>query len=438
MKLRKRALIFAAFILATLAMLPGSLSITNAQDGLTVPDAMPTAEASGYDLVNFLLLGSDTSNPQNSGRTDVLMIVSINRTTGTVSLLSIPRDLWVYIPGWGMQRINTAYPHGENTPGYDGGGRQLIEDTILYNLGIKIDYYARVDFNGFKTIVDSVGGVDVSVDCAIQDWRLREPGLDQTVEDNWVRYTLPIGVQHMDGDLALWYVRSRKSSSDFDRGRRQQDVMRALLRRVRDLGLLNQMTDIWPQVLETVQTDVSLDSMVSLVPLALSVDSSHIASYTFRPNTEVTFWTTPDGASVLLPQRDAIAQLVQQFLLPPTTSQLVREHSSIEIVNATGVTDLGQVASDRLATEGFVPQIVPGLAQYQDYTTIYDYTGQSKGSSLGDLQRVLRVSSDGVVVQPDPTRSFDFQVVLGGSYHSCTYAVLAPVPVDTPTPTPGA
>ena len=155
--------------------------------------------------------------------------------------------------------------------------------TIRYNLGIQIDHYARVDFSDFKNIVDALGGVEISVDCAIQDWRLKEPDLDQTVEENWQKFTLPVGVYQMDGDLALWYARSRKTSSDFDRGRRHQALLRALLARIRNLNLVSQLSDIWPQVMETVQTDVGLDEMIDLAPLALSLDPSRIASYTFRP-----------------------------------------------------------------------------------------------------------------------------------------------------------
>src|SRR5690606_2262066 len=139
----------------------------------------------------------DTTNPDNSGRTDVLTIVSVNRTAGTVSMLSIPRDLYVYIPDHQVARINTAFGWGETNLG-EGEGAQLLIDTIRYNLGLEIDYYARVDFNGFHQIVDDLGGVEVAVDCAIQDWRLREPGLDPTVEDNWEMFTLPVGVHLMD------------------------------------------------------------------------------------------------------------------------------------------------------------------------------------------------------------------------------------------------
>ncbi len=389
----------------------------------TQPDPMPLLDNAGYTIENFLLLGSDTTNPVNAGRTDVMVIVSVNRTAGTVSMLSIPRDLYVYIPGYRVYRINSAYGYGE----YDGtGGFKLLSETIRYNLGIEIDHYARVDFADFKNIVDALGGVEISVDCAIQDWRLKEPGLDQTVEENWQKFTLPVGVYQMDGDLALWYARSRKTSSDFDRGRRHQALLRALLARIRSLNLMSQLSDIWPQVSDTVQTDIGLDDMINLAPLALSLDSTRIASYTFRPNIETKSWRSPEGSDVLVPVREAIRTLEQQMIEPPTEHQLVRENSRVEIVNATGNASLGQVAADRLAWEGFAPHISEESPVYQAHTTIYDFSGQNKGSSLSALEAALRVDSSHVVVSPDPNRSVDFRVVLGGSYSSCTYNVALP------------
>jgi LCP family protein required for cell wall assembly len=396
----------------------------------SIPEPMPLLDKEGYDIVNFLLLGADTTNSNNSGRTDVLTIVSINRSAGTVSMLSLPRDLYVYIPGNRVQRINTAYGWGEQNVG-EGSGPQLLMDTIRYNLGIEIDYYARVDFDGFRQIIDDLGGVDVSVDCAIEDWRLIEPELDPTVEENWEIFTLPVGVHQMDGDLALWYARSRRTSSDFDRGRRHQALLRALWRRIRGLNLIDQISDVWPQVLETVETNISLDTMVSLAPLALSLDTSRIASYVFRPNIEVRFWSSPEGSSVLAPQRAAIAELLHQMIQPPTEHQLVQEGALVEVINASGVRGLDQVAADRLAWEGFVPTIGEPAPAARSYTVIYDYTGQTKGSSLGSLQAALRVGDEGVIIEPDPNRSVDFRVVIGGSYYSCTYAVQPPA---TPTP----
>jgi polyisoprenyl-teichoic acid--peptidoglycan teichoic acid transferase len=390
-----------------------------------IPEPMPMVDEGEYDIVNFLLLGSDTANSNNAGRTDVLLILSVNRTAGTVSMLSLPRDLYVYIPGYRVYRINAAYGYGENN-GYPGGGAQLLIDTIRYNLGLEIDHYARVDFNGFKQVIDDLGGVELSVDCAIQDWRLKEPTLDPQVEENWEMFTLPVGVHEMDGELALWYARSRRTSSDFDRGRRHQALIRALWHRIRGLNLLEQATDVWPQALEMVDTDITLEEMLSFVPLTASLDTSRIASYVFRPHVEVRSWLSPEGSSVQVPQRDAIAELERRMMQPPTENQLGREHARIEVVNASGIRSLGQVAAERLAWEGFVPQLSQETAPYRDYTVIYDYTGQSKGSSLGVLQQVLRVSPEGVIVEPNPNRQVDFRVVIGGSYYSCTHNVTPP------------
>ena len=103
------------------------------------------------------------------------------------------------------QRINTAYQHGISVD-YPGGGPGLLKDTILYNLGIRIDHTAMVEFDGFRQIVDTLGGVDVPVSCSYTDWRLIDPTFNPEVESNWNLYTTGPGLIHMDGDLALWYA----------------------------------------------------------------------------------------------------------------------------------------------------------------------------------------------------------------------------------------
>lgn len=392
----------------------------------TVPEAMIRIDEGGYDILNILLLGADTANSRNNGRTDALMVVSINRTVGTVSLLSIPRDLWVYVPGYGMDKINTAYATGENA---NAQGAALLRETIEYNLGLVIDYHARVDFSSFTRLIDDLGGIEVAVDCLIEDWRLKEPTLDPTLEDNWELFTLPIGVQHMNGDLALWYARSRRTTSDFDRGRRQQAIIRAIWSRVRALDMWEQLTDVYAQVTELVSTDLGAAEMISLASIASTMDTSRMASFTFRPNIEVTFGTSEDGQSILLPVRDAIIDLENQLMQPPTQSALAQEHARVEIINASGVNSFGQVAAERLAWEGFVPTVSDESAPYQQSTTIYDYTGQRKGSSLGVLQAALQVSSSNIVVEPDADRTVDFRVVIGNSLFACTHNAMPEDPL---------
>lgn len=406
-------------VVCCLVILSGvQVRVTVAQ---VIPAAVPLVDEGSYDIRNYLLLGSDTTNPQNSGRTDVLLIVSINRTAGTVAMLSLPRDLWVYVPGWQMQRINTAYAFGEQEE--DGGGPQKIIDTIRYNLGLQIDHYARVDFNEFKALIDMLGGIQLTVDCTIQDWRLIDPSFDPALEESWEMFTLPVGIHAMDGSLALWYARSRKTSSDFDRGRRQQALMRGIWHRVLDLGLLPQLADFWPQLTEMVETDIELQEMIDLVPLALTIDPGHMASYTLRQNLEVDNWVTQEGAAVLLPRPNSVAALMGRFLEPPTEHQLVQEQPQVEIVNATGIRGLDRVAADRLALEGFMPRLAEPSA-YQYATQLYDLSGQTKGSSLETLRAILRLTEADVVIQPEAERSVDFRIILGASYRSCTYNVI--------------
>jgi len=398
-----------------LESLAPSLVIT---DPDSVPPPMPIVDEGEYDIVHILLLGSDTANPLNAGRTDVMVILSVNRTANTVSMLSLPRDLYVYIPGERVYRLNSAYGFGEQR---DIGGAALLKQTIAYNLGLTIDHYARVDFSDFRAIVDALGGIDIAVDCTIEDWRLTTPDLDPTIEANWEMFTLPVGVHMMDGDLALWYARSRRTTSDFDRGRRHQALLRALWRRINDLGLTGQVAELWTQVVGAVETDMSLQDMISLLPVAAALDSAHIRSYTLRPNHEVRSWLSPEGSSVLLPERAALQRLEETMMQPPSQRQFVSESPRVLIVNASGFGALSRVAADRLAWEGFAPIIADESAPYQDRTTMTDYTGRTKGSSLSLLQRALRIDEGRTTLEPMAEREVDFRIVLGGQYSACTY-----------------
>ena len=228
------------------------------------------------------------------------MVIAILRPNeGQVSLISIPRDLWVSIPEWQNQRINTAYQHGISV-GYPGGGPGLLKDTILYNLGIRIDHTAMVDFSGFSQIVDTLGGVDVPVSCAYTDWRLIDPSYDPYNEDNWHLYTTGPGLIHMDGDLALWYARSRQKSSDFDRGRRQQEVLRSLFAQALQAGTLARIPELYNDLKSSVETDLGLGDLLQLAVYAPKMTSADIRSYYIRPPL-VNSWITDGGAYVLLP-----------------------------------------------------------------------------------------------------------------------------------------
>lgn len=425
----------ALFIMALiLGAIPAFGQELSADDTVTAtpsvpadPDSIPEPAAlvgqGDDDIVNFLLLGSDTSNPANVGRTDVILVVSVNRTAQTVAMLSIPRDLYVYIPGDRVYRINTAYSTGEHSESADGPG--LLMETLRYNLGLVIDYYARVDFSDFRQIIDDVGGVEIAVDCGIEDWRLISPELDPQDSASWEMFTLPIGVHQMDGDLALWYMRSRRTSSDLDRGRRQQVLMRALLTRLRELGLLEQITDVWPQVLEAVDTNVPLNVLLGLVPFALNLEPARISAYVFSVGREVQPWRSPEDSAVLAPDREVIAALLQQMMTPPTTSRLGGQAPSIEIVNASGVRTMGQIAAARLEWEGFRVYLLEN-EPYVAHSRLLDLVGASKESAIPALQASLNLDDDQIETEPSSERSADYRFTIGADYYPCTYPVVPP------------
>jgi LCP family protein required for cell wall assembly len=415
-----RALIIAIAVFSI--MLPAS---THAQGPSPndPPPPMPPVEAPG-DPVIILLMGADTSVQTNSGRTDVLMLAAIDTGAGTVSFLSIPRDLYVLLPDERMGRINTAYGIGALQEG--NTGPNALIDTIHYNLGISVDYWARVDFADFRQLIDDIGGVELVVDCAIQDWRLREPTLDPAVEDNWEQYTLPVGVHTMDGDLALWYARSRRTSSDFDRGRRQQALLQGIWQRIRQLGLDTQVADVWPQLLDLVDTNMPVEAVLDLLPVALALEPAQLAHFTLHNGQEVRSWQSPEGSSVLAPNREPLRETLEQFLTPPTSNQLRANPVRVEVVNATGIRDMDRVAAWRLAWEGIIPTIAAPAPRALGYTQLIDLSGQAKASPSELVMHALNLRPAALTIAPDPGRSSDFRLIVGQDYFPCTYNVLIP------------
>jgi len=391
-------------------------------------------------IQNILLLGADTSTSQMP-RTDVMIVVSINRRVGSVALWHVPRDLFVYIPGATVDRINLVYQIGARDGGPDGAF-QLLRETFLYNFGLPIDHYAMVNFTDFERIITLMGGLTISVDCALRDWRLIDPTLDPSQEENWELFTLPIGRRTLSPDMALWYVRSRQSTSDFDRGRRQMDVLRAMWQQARAEGLFEQLTTLGPELLEIVETDMSLADLTGYVPLALSLEPSQIARYSGSPGVEYRPFLTPDdGRMVQLPVRDELLRLLRDFLTPPTENRLSRAAVSVEIVDASYLyAGFADVAADRLAWAGYAPRVVEGETPVRrEGSVIYDYTGLSKGSPLEELLELLRMDETQVIRQPDPNRTVDYRVEIGERYNACVLAdnfQEAGVPGPAPTATP--
>ena len=383
---------------------------------------LPTIDASGsqvlnnrQETVNFLLIGSDTRGGA-SFRTDTMVIAILRLNEGQVSLISIPRDLWVSIPGWQNQRINTAYQHGILS-GYPGGGPGLLKDTILYNLGIRIDHTAMVDFSGFSQIVNTLGGVDVPVSCAYTDWRLIDPSYNPELEANWYLYTTGPGLIHMDGDLALWYARSRQKSSDFDRGRRQQEVLRALFAQALQAGTLTRIPEVYNDLKSTVETDLGLGDLLQLAVYAPKMTSADIRSYYIRPPL-VSSWITDSGAYVLLPNEAALGQMLTEALSPAAKSPQ-KQSIVIDVMNGTTVPGYESLATSRLNYAGYETHIIPSDRQDYAYSVLIDKTVLQDRSMSSPILDVMGMSSGGLIPAPDPNSSSHYLLILGYDYQPC-------------------
>ncbi|GAB4399399.1 MAG: LCP family protein [Anaerolineales bacterium] len=379
-----------------------------------IPTSLPPLTTAN-ETINFLLIGSDRRPTGTSHRTDTLLVAIVWYREGQVSLISIPRDTWIYIPTVGMQRINTAYQSGE-FGGYPGGGMGLLKDTILQNFGIRIDHTAMVEFDGFRRIVDTLGGIDVPIACPYTDWRLISPGLDENNENNWWLYTVGPGQVHMDGDLALWYARSRSKSSDFDRGRRQQEVIRTIFQKALQTNTFSKIPQLYADFSSTVITDMGLGDMLSLAPYAVNFTTANIRSYYIRPP-YVQSWMTPGGAAVLLPQ-DSLSQLLAEATTLSTYAA-ARESVTIEVQNGSSFDTMDALAASRLNYAGYETVTSPADNRNYGSSVLVDYTASQDPNQRQTIINVLGTYSANVLSMPDPNSKVQYRVIIGADYDAC-------------------
>jgi LCP family protein required for cell wall assembly len=389
---------------------------------------MPLVEQPS-DVINILVLGSDQPFAESAGRTDTIIIVSVNPDLPSVALLSIPRDFYAWIPSHGFDRINTAFSRGQRN-GYPGGGPGLIKATVEYNFGIRVHYYVQVGFDGFIKIVDTLGGVDVAVECPLSDTFPDPDSPTGQTDVDW----LP-GVHHLDGKHALWYARSRWSTNDFDRNRRQQQVLRGLYRQIVTLDVIPKIPQLWGVLNETVPTDLGLDELLYLGAIGSRLDMVNVKSR-FVGRGVVQSWTAPNGAYVLVPYYEALGPLVSEALAPPASARAQQQAFRVEVWNGTPYEGLGHVAAERLRWEGFEVVSV-GLADGAYLRTqILDFTTSSKGSAISRLLRLYKRSTTDVISQPTQGSAVDFRVILGSDYDPCVATKSYWYSPSLPTPTP--
>jgi len=377
----------------------------------------------GSERVNLLLLGLDLRDWEDGNgpsHTDTMLLFTVDPETRTAAMLSIPRDIWVNIPGFDYGKINAAHFLGE---AYDlpGGGPGLAIDTVENFLGIEINYYARVDFTAFVTFIDELGGVEVDV---AEEMRVDPIGPNNTV------YLQP-GLNTLDGATALAYARNRDTiGDDIARAGRQQQVVMAIRDRILTLDMLPDLIKkspaLYMQLSSGIQTNLSLDEAVKLAWLAQQIPAENIQSATIGYD-QFTPTITPDGLDILLPDIEAVRTLVDSLFTaaPPVgpaaeaaignpVDLMKEEAATVAVLNATYTPGLAARTMEYLRSLG-VNVITAGNAQEaSEFTSLIIYSGMPNSTQYLTLQ--LNIDPSRIYYRNDPNSQVDITILLGSDW----------------------
>lgn len=259
---------------------------------------------------NVLLLGVDRREGTSWAHlTDTIMILAVDGAERRGGLLSIPRDLQVTIPGYWDDRINTANVQGYRD-NYPGGGPALLQATVEFNFEVPIAGYVMIDFQTFEQMIDSLGGIEVEVSEPLHDTQYPDPRPGDPYAFKTVHFDA--GPQHMDGQRALEYARSRMSTSDFDRARRQQQILVALRRKALSVAGLFRVPAMARIALSGVQTDLSPFDLAAIAR-ALAVIKPASLEQVVLESPLVYDYQRPDGALVELPNWELINPVIEEM-----------------------------------------------------------------------------------------------------------------------------
>jgi LCP family protein required for cell wall assembly len=266
------------------------------------------------ERLTVLLMGIDRRNGEEGPwRTDSMIVITIDPETDSVAMLSVPRDLYLTMPNHGFgefqDRINQAFFHGDRFE-YPGGGPALAMQTIRRNFGMQVNRYLVIDFNGFERIIDEIGGIEIDVPELLIDHQY------PTEDYGYMTVRFEPGLQTMDGRRTLIYSRTRKSTSDFARAERQQQVILAMRDKILSLDIISALTPsrlarLATALDDSIQTDLTLEEVLSVAQVAQRIESENINRLVIDPNM-VNNFITSSGAQVLWPNWNIILPLTRE------------------------------------------------------------------------------------------------------------------------------
>ena len=371
----------------------------------------------GQDRITILLLGADLSAADGSSRTDTIMLVNIDPRTKSASIMSIPRDVKVVIPGYGIDKINAAFALGDYNK-VQGGGAGLMIRTIEANFGIPIHGFVQIDFNGFVQMIDTVGGIYVDVPYPIMD-------NTYPAEDfNFKRIYFPAGWQHLDGEQALIYARTRHQDGDTSRAARQQQVLLSLRDQHLNTDLITQLPNLITDFGDTVRTDISVSDAIKLAQVGLEIPRGNI---TQMPVTSALYEDIGDNGtyylSVLWPEMELLlSEFVGYSVTSPGAAYMNPDYSArILIINGTNNRGLAGRVGTVLEYNGFWQISVDTAEDVGNYdrSTVIDVEGNLGTSAL--VSELISVGHDTITIGEEAEetvrqggyRGYDIVVILG-------------------------
>jgi LCP family protein required for cell wall assembly len=370
------------------------------------------------DRVTVLIMGVDNRPGQQVARTDTIIVLTVDPRAHTAGMLSLPRDLLVPAPALNDSvKINTLHVIGEINK-YPGGGPALLRDTVSDLLGYPIDYYVRVNFDGFRQIVDLIGGIDIDVAREIRD--------DEFPDDNYGFDPLyiPAGRQHMDGEMALKYARVRHIDTDYQRADRQQQVILAVKNKLTEPGqlasLLPRLPGLTIAMANSVQTDMPVERAIALARLMGQIDLQN-PTRVVVDNTMGTVSLDPVKGYILTPDmnklRTAAAAVFGTNIESPSTADtahqvLQDEAARLIVLNGTADAGLAARTAAGLSTLGFNIVAIGNAAQADFAQTTVITHGDGAPATLEALVQRFSISPDRILSDP-PSDTVDLTLVVG-------------------------
>lgn len=370
----------------------------------------------GHSRVNLLIMGLDArSSNASMVLTDTMILFTLDPVSNTAAMISIPRDLWVKIPGGEYSKINTAYDLGIKWQ-YPGGGPALAAKTVENLLGVPVNYYAQIDFGTFVKFIDIIDGVKIDVP---------EEIMVDIVDTPDVAVLQP-GIQTLPGDLALAYVRNRSTAGgDIDRAQRQQQVIMGIIDRITEFNMLPKLIQRAPQLYSElssgVHTNLSIDQISRLaVKFFSDVPRENIQRYAINYD-YVTMGTSPDGLSMLRPIPDKIRELRDQVFAGSALldnsqqgSRISQEAARIRILNASAQSNLGERMANYLNSQGMqVVETANTSGQTYSSLTLYGSTP----FALRHLVDFVSITpSSHIIYAYDPSAPVDIVLILGDDF----------------------